>query len=140
MLNLCFAVWCAVGSSGLNATYPPPFSLTIGQEAVSKAELTERLVILEQYNAFVGLVTSEHTLTPIVGYQPLNIRWWRARLAGGAVLSTAPVPVRGTSANWTARLRLQVAGPLWIEWFHLSNARSAVPNPSLDALALRFSW
>jgi len=138
--SLCLAMWCAIGAPPEGQVYPPPFTLSLAQDVYSKNEFTERIILGEQYRIFAGVVSGQHNLTPIVGYFPLEIGYRVVKVSGGVSAATSPVPVRGTKFNWVARARISLAPHLGIEWWHLSNARSAIPNPSLDAVAIAFSW
>lgn len=140
LASLCFTMFCIFGSPAEGQTNPPPFTLSLAQEAISKGDFTERLLIGEQYRAFAGIVAGPYNLTPFMGYFPLTIKTGPITLNGGASLATGSIPLGGTRANWTARLHIKLAGPLGIEYWHFSNARSAIPNPSLDALSIAFSW
>lgn len=137
---LCFTVWCVFGPSELNGVNPPPTSLSFGREVYSINETLDRFVLVEQYHTVAGLTFDGDRLNAVVGYFPLRLKWGPVRFDGGASLATGTVPVRGTSANWVAALTVKLVGPLHLKYWHMSNGRSAIPNPSIDALLLSFKW
>jgi hypothetical protein len=141
--SLCFVLLCVFGSPAENKVNPPPVTLVLAQDTYSKNEFTERLILVEQYRTFGGFVVTpdNNGLDVVAGYFPLQMRAGsRIRVDGGVSLATKPLPHRGTRANWVARAVVKVAGPLNLEWWHFSNSGADRPNPSLDALAVSFSW
>lgn len=137
---LCFTVWCLFGTPEANGIYPPPFALTLAHDAISKGSYEERAFFLEQYNTFAGLVQQRYTITPVAGYFPFRLGVGPIRLDGGASVASGPFPEGGTKANWTARLRIKIAGPLHLDYWHFSNARSAIPDPSVNMIGVTFRW
>lgn len=127
---LCFVIWCAVGEPDL------AMRAIVAQDLYSKNEQTERFVWVETRGVFGGVVSNRSHWLPIVGMLPISGNYKRVRLAAGASLASQPVPVRGTRANWIARLTLSPLTSIEVSWLHVSNARSAIPNPSIDAIAI----
>jgi hypothetical protein len=134
MAPLCFAAWCLFG-----APVPHETRVVVAQDAYATDEQTDRLALVEAQGAFVGVVDGNGQAA-IAGLWPLRVRYRRLHVDGGVSLATRPVPVRGTHANWIARAEVRVVSRLTVAWFHLSNAQGGGRNPSIDALAVGWSF
>jgi hypothetical protein len=137
---LCFADFCIFGAAPEGRAARSIREVAVVVDSYKTDEHHERLVIGSVYRVFAGFVGYPHSFAALVGYLPLRLSFGPVQVDGGACWSTSPLPYRGTQANWTARAKVRLAKGVSAEWWHFSNARSAIPNPSTDAVGVGFTW
>jgi hypothetical protein len=103
------------------------------------------------YGQYAPATTYGFGFTPIVwrwNFEPRGRLSTYAELAGGALWTSDPVPVRTTTSNFTAHLgygiryfirpRQALTGSY--RFHHISNGNRLERNPGVNAHALQFGW
>lgn len=135
-LSVCLLAFCALT---LGTPTDPPAQASVAYESYSPNEVRELLALAEFHRAIVGAVDTGRRRAIVAGATPLRFSAALVTVEAGMVVSSAPLPIRGTHVNWMARVEIAVTRHTAIGWTHLSNSGlTRGPNPSVDALA--FIW
>ena len=133
-LSFCLVVWCAVG----NATTPV---ISAGIDTYSRAETLDRFVVASDRSVLAAVISDGHNTSVALGVLPLGVRLWRVSVEGGWLYAHAPVPQRGSRANWIARAGIELTRRWSVGWTHVSNSGlNAEQNPSIDALSVGWAF
>lgn len=137
-VSLCVVAWCAFT---LGVPTDAPRAVSVARDVYQQNEVVDHLALVEARRVFAGFAWMGDRQAAIAGVLPLRVSWGRVALNGGISVASAPVPLRGTRANWIACGDVELTRHVGVRWIHLSNGGGASGhNPSLDALAVNWNF